>query len=72
MIHKDTIRRIIDDTDHLPGRVFAFTIQTLIVVSLVTFSFDTLPDLSSNIKEILYVIEVITELFLRWNISYES
>ena len=60
MINKDAIRRIIDDTDHLSGRIFAFTIQTLIVVSLVTFSYDTLPDLSSNIKEILYVIEVIT------------
>lgn len=60
MVHKDTIRRIIDDTDHLSGKVFAFTIQTLIVVSLATFSFGTLPDLSSRTKEILYAIEVIT------------
>ena len=60
MIHKDAIRKIIDDTDHLAGKVFAFTIQTLIVVSLATFSFGTLPDLSSKTKEILYVIEVIT------------
>ncbi len=60
MIHKDAIRRIIDDTDHLSGRVFVFTIQTLIVISLVTFSFDTLPNLSPNTKKILYIIEVIT------------
>jgi voltage-gated potassium channel len=60
LTHKDAIRRIIDDTDHLSGKVFAFTIQTLIVVSLATFSFGTLPDLSSKTKEILYVIEVIT------------
>lgn len=60
MIHKDAIRRIIDDTDNLSGRVFAFTIQTLIVISLVTFSFDTLPGLSSNTKKILHIIELIT------------
>lgn len=60
MNHKDTIRRIIDDTGHLSGKVFAFTIQTLIVVSLATFSFGTLPDLSSKTKEVLFVIEVIT------------
>lgn len=60
MINKDTIRRLIDNTDHLSGKVFTFSIQFLIIVSLVTFSIDTLPDLSSNIKEALYVIEVIT------------
>jgi len=60
LIHKDTIRRIINDTDHLSGKVFAFTIQVLIVVSLITFSVATLPNLSANTKEILYIIEVIT------------
>lgn len=60
MIHKDTIRKFIDDTDHTSGRLFSFTIQLLIIVSLVSFSFDTLPNLSSNIKEILYFIEIVT------------
>ena len=60
LIRKDTIRRLIDDTGHLSGKVFTFSIQFLIIVSLVTFSFDTLPDLSSIVKEVLYVIEVIT------------
>lgn len=60
MIHKDTIRKLIDDTDHVSGKLFAYTIQFLIIVSLVSFSFDTLPNLSSTINETLYVIEVIT------------
>lgn len=60
MAYQDSIRKLLDDTGHFPGRIFALTIQFLIVVSLVTFSFDTLPDLSSNTKNFLYVLEVIT------------
>ncbi len=60
MIQKDQIRKWIDNTNYLPARLFAFTIQSLIVVSLVTFSIDTLPDLSSDTRELLYIIEVIT------------
>ncbi len=60
MIHKDEIRRVVDNTDHLSGKMFAFTIQFLIIVSLVTFSIDTLPDLSLNTKKYLRVIEVVT------------
>jgi len=60
LIQKDQIRKWIDNTNYLPARLFAFTIQSLIVVSLVTFSIDTLPDLSSDTRELLYIIEVIT------------
>lgn len=60
MIHKEKIRRIFDSTDHLSGKVFTLTIQSLIVVSLVTFSIDTLPDISQNTKKYLRAIEVIT------------
>jgi voltage-gated potassium channel len=50
----------IDNTNYLPARIFAFTIQSLIVLSLVTFSIDTLPDLSAGTREILDTIEVMT------------
>lgn len=60
LIHKEAIRRVVDSTDHLSGKVFTFTIQSLIIVSLVTFSIDTLPDLSLNTKIILRNIEVVT------------
>ena len=60
MIHKEAIRRVVDSTDHLSGNVFTFTIQSLIVVSLVAFSIDTLPDLSLNTKDTLRIIEIIT------------
>lgn len=54
------IRSIINDTNFLPARVFSFTIQILIIISLVTFSIDTLPDLSSDVKQGLYFIELVT------------
>ena len=60
LISKETVKKIIDDTDSTHGKVFAFTIQLLIVISLVTFTIDTLPDLSQDIKELLYVVEVFT------------
>lgn len=60
MIHIDSIRKLIDDTDHKSGRLFSYTIQFLIIVSLISFSFDTLPNLSSTTKEILYFIEIVT------------
>ena len=60
MIHKETVRRLIDDTGHVSGKIFTFTIQSLIIVSLITFSIDTLPDLTSNVKSILYSIEIVT------------
>jgi voltage-gated potassium channel len=51
---------MVDDTESFSGKVFAFTIQLLIITSLVTFTIDTLPDLSSDTKELLYHIEVFT------------
>lgn len=71
MINKERIRNVIDSTKHLPGRIFTLVIQILIVVSLVSFSLDTLPDLSSSVKNILYITELLTvsvftvEYFLR-------
>lgn len=49
-----------DDTDNLYGKAFAFTIQFLIITSLITFTIDTLPGLSRDVKETLNMIEVIT------------
>lgn len=60
MIHKEAIRRVVYSTEHLSGKVFTFTIQSLIIVSLVTFSIDTLPDLSLNTRKYLWSIEVAT------------
>lgn len=59
-MYKEKIQQIIDDTDNLSGRIFSYSIQILIIVSLVTFSVDTLPNLTSSTKELLTIIEIIT------------
>lgn len=54
------INTILNNPEVKLGRYFAFFIQTLIVVSLITFSIDTLPNLSSTTKNILSTIEAVT------------
>ena len=72
MISKEAIRNVLEDTDRPSGKVFAFTIQFLIVISLVTFSIDTLPDLEQNTKDILRLAEVITVGFVAVILLYLS
>lgn len=56
----ETIRKLVNDIESLPGKLFAFTVQLFIVTSLVTFTIDTLPDLSQKTKELLTAVEVFT------------
>jgi len=42
------------------GRITAYLIQLLIVISLISFSFSTMPDLTEDHKAILYYIEFFT------------
>ena len=55
-----SLKQIIGDIDSKPGRYFAFFVQVLIIISLVTFSIETLPELSKNTKAFLGLIETIT------------
>jgi len=58
MIEQEAIRRVINNTENTLGKVFTFSVQFLIIVSLVTFSIDTLPDLSPGTNELLRLVEV--------------
>jgi voltage-gated potassium channel len=55
-----TLKQIIEDNDTRLGRCFDFSIQFLIVVSLVTFSIETLPALSQPARDMLRYAEIIT------------
>ena len=57
---KDFIKSMVENPDTPQGKVFALSIQLLIVVSLFTFSVDTLPDLNAETKQLLRKIEVLT------------
>ena len=54
------IKRIVERNDTPWGRVFDLVIQMLIVVSLVSFTIDTLPDLSPATKRMLELVELVT------------
>ena len=54
------LKQIIEDTDTPAGKVFDIASQTLIVISLISFSIETLPDLTPITRELLYSTEVIT------------
>jgi voltage-gated potassium channel len=55
-----TLKQIVEDSDTVTGRLFDLSIQSLIIVSLVTFSLETLPNLSEVQRTLLRQVEVIT------------
>jgi voltage-gated potassium channel len=58
MIEK--LRNIVIESNTKNGRRFDLIIQSLIILSLLSFSFETLPKLDSDTKEILRIFEVIS------------
>ena len=56
------LKRIVERNDTRWGRAFDITTQFLIVVSLITFSIETLPSLSEITRRVLRNIEVLTVL----------
>jgi len=56
----DKLKRIIEDHDTASGRLFDLAIQSLIVLSLITFSIETLPNLASSTRHWLRLIEILT------------
>ena len=57
---KTSIKDIVENSDSPSGRAFDLFIQCLIIISLVSFSIETLPDLSATAKNSLAIIETIT------------
>lgn len=55
-----SLQSIVEDTDTSAGRIFDLSIQALIVISLVSFCTETLPNLGKEAEFWLYVIEVVT------------
>jgi len=53
------IKQIIEDSDTKSGKVFDLALQAMIILSLVSFSIETLPDLSGETREFLRSIEIV-------------
>jgi voltage-gated potassium channel len=54
-----TLKKIVEDTDTRAGKIFDLTIESLILVSLVGFCLETLPNLSKETQFWLYAVEVV-------------
>lgn len=52
------LKSMLEDIDTKSGRYFAFFIQALILMSLVTFSIETLPELSQGVRGLLKGTEI--------------
>lgn len=53
------LKILIDDTDTKLGKIFDVSIQILVILSIITFSIETLPHLSDSHKVLLRIIEAI-------------
>ena len=60
---KNILRKIIIETDTKHGKVFEVLIQSLIVLSLLSFSFETLPNLGEKYKVLLSSFKFICVVF---------
>ena len=56
---KQSLHTLVHDSNTKAGRIFAFSIQILIIISLISFSLETLPDLSEQQRDQLHLIEMI-------------
>jgi voltage-gated potassium channel len=54
------LRDMLENTESRKGRYFSFFIQGMIILSLITFSIETLPGLSPGSRKILRWIEYVT------------
>lgn len=55
-----TLKRVLEQSDTPVGRVFDLFIQTLIILSLISFSIETLPGLSEPLSRSLRAFEILT------------
>ena len=55
-----SIKQLIEENDTKSGRVFDLSIQALIIISLVSFSIETLPNLEASQRQFLRYIEIFT------------
>ena len=51
------LRALVEDNSTHGGRLFDYVVQFVIVVSLISFSIETLPDLSTSVRDVLRIVE---------------
>ena len=59
LIMVSSLKRIIEENNTKEGKIFDIFIQILIVLSLISFSVETLPNLSKDVSQFLQLFEII-------------
>lgn len=57
---RHSLKRVVEDHDTVAGRFFDLFIQSLIILSLISFSIETLPELDSSTIRILRQFEILS------------
>lgn len=57
---RQTLKKVVEESSTRTGRVFDYFIQFLIVISVISFSIETLPNLSDDMRRMLRYIEIST------------
>ena len=57
-LRKAQLKRMVEDTDTWQGRMFDHVVKGLILFSVISYSIETLPDLSDRAQHLLYTLEV--------------
>lgn len=55
-----SIKNLIENYNSIQGKMFSLFIQSLILISLIGFCFETLPNITESNRQILRIIEVVT------------
>ena len=58
-LRKAQLKRMVEDTDTWQGRAFDHVVKGLILFSVITYSIETLPNLSDRTQHFLYALEVV-------------
>ncbi|MFA6981020.1 MAG: ion transporter [Ignavibacteriaceae bacterium] len=56
----ERIKKIVEQNDTKAGKAFAIGIQLLILLSIISFTIETIPDISQGWRDTLYYLEVIS------------
>ena len=62
------LRRVVEETDTVAGKVFDYAILGLILASVISFSVETLPDLTDQQQSNLFIFE--TFIVITFTVEY--
>ena len=65
---KSKLRSIVEDNTTTRGKIFDYTIDVLIILSIIAFSIETFPDNSEKTKELLYKFDILC--FFVFSVEY--